>query len=278
MGGSSARAFNTAFADTGAARPETGPELDSNGSDMENGEGYDRATLNLAGVQQKLLQQIVATGKPVVLVLVEGRPLEMGWAAANVPAILNAWYPGEAGGLAIADALFGDFNPAGRLPISIPRSVGQLPVNYGQFRADYVDMPSAPQFAFGYGLSYTTFDYANLRHTVHFAAGHLSVKVSVEVTNTGKRDGDEVAQLYLHPLASSVETPAKALRGFARVHLGAGQTQTVEFSLLAEDLAVFNQKGKWVVEPGTFEVMVGGSSDRLRQTTQFTVTQSENLP
>lgn len=274
MGGSSARMFNTAFAETGAARPDAV----ANGSDMEAGEGFDRATLNLAGVQEKLLEQIVATGKPVVLVLIEGRPLELAWEVKNVPAILNAWYPGEQGGPAIADVLFGDYNPAGRLTISVPRSAGQLPVNYGQFRADYIDMPGSPQFSFGYGLSYTTFKYAKLRANFNSAPNSVSADASVEITNTGKLTGDEVAQLYLHPVASSVITPEKALRGFKRVRIEPGETRTVTFHLEPEDLAVFNQKGKWVVEPGTFEVMVGGSSDAIEGTAKFVVTRSVAIP
>ena len=271
LGGSSAANFDNAFQETGAAEPDRS-------GDSEAGEGLDRATLNLAGVQQKLLEQTVAVGKPVVLVLIEGRPLELARESESVQAILYAWYPGEAGGLAIADVLFGNYNPAGRLAISVPRSVGQLPVYYGQGRTNYVDMPASPQFAFGYGLSYTTFKYANLRATAKPTSDSVSVEVSVDITNTGKRAGEEVAQLYLHPLVSSVVTPDKALRGFDRVHLEAGETQTVKFHLRPEELAVFNQQNKWVVEPGTFEVMVGGSSDEIQNTVQFVVAQSVALP
>ena len=274
MGGSSARIYKTAFAETGAARPE----MVSDTSDMEDGEGYDRATLNLAGVQQKLLELIVSTGKPVVLVLIEGRPLELNWEAKNVPAILDAWYPGEAGGPAIADVLFGDYNPAGRLPISVPRSAGQLPVYYGQPRADYIDMPGSALFPFGFGLSYSTFKYSNLRVAVRATPRDVSADVTVDISNAGKSPGDEVAQLYLHPIASSVETPEKALRGFERVHLEAGSTRTVHFHLRAEDLAVFNQKGTWVVEPGTFELMVGGSSDQIQAAAKFVVDRTVALP
>jgi beta-glucosidase len=272
LGGSSARDFNTSYAATGAANPR----MDANGADMDSGEGFDRATLNLAGVQLKLLQQIVATGKPVVLVLIEGRPLEMTWAAASVPAILNAWYPGEAGGLAIADVLFGDYDPAGRLPISVPRAVGQLPVYYGSPRPDYIEMKGSPQFAFGFGLSYTTFKYTNLRAALQQSDASVTADVTVDISNTGTRSGDEVAQLYLHPVTSSVITPMKALRGFQRIHLDPGQTRRVTFHLKPEDLAVFNQKGQWIVEPGTFDVMVGGASDDIRGSTQFVV--SRPLP
>ncbi len=274
MGGSSARIYSTPFAENGAARPE----MASDTSDMEDGEGYDRATLNLAGVQQQLIEKIVATGKPVVLVLIEGRPLELNWEAKNVPAILDAWYPGEAGGLAIADVLFGDYNPAGRLPISVPRSAGQLPVNYGQPRADYIDMPGSPLFPFGFGLSYSTFKYTNLRATVHATARDVSADVRVDISNTGSQAGDEVAQLYLHPTASSVETPEKALRGFERAHIDAGTTRTLHFHLRPEDLAVFNQERKWVVEPGTFEVMIGGSSADIQGTAKFEVARTMALP
>ena len=274
LGGSSARDFSTSFTATGAANPR----MDANGADMESGEGFDRATLNLAGVQLKLLQQIVATGKPVVLVLIEGRPLEITWAAANVPAILNAWYPGEAGGLAIADVLFGDYDPAGRLPISVPRAVGQLPVNYGQPRANYIDMEGSPQFAFGFGLSYTTFKYSSIRATLHDTDNSLSADVSLEISNTGKRSGDEVAQRYLHPVSSSVIAPVKALRGFQRIHLDPGQTRTVTFHLMPEDLAVFDQEKRWNVEPGTFEIMVGSASDSIQASTQFVVTRPLAIP
>ena len=273
LGGSSARDFNTSYAATGAANPR----MDANGSDMDSGEGFDRATLGLAGVQLKLLQQIVATGKPVVLVLIEGRPLEMRWAAANVPAILNAWYPGEAGGLAIADVLFGDYDPAGRLAVSVPRAVGQLPIYYGSPRADYIEMKGSPQFAFGFGLSYTTFKYTNLRAALHQTQDSVTADVSVDVSNTGTRGGDEVAQLYLHPVSSSVVTPMKALRGFQRIHLDPGQTRTVTFHLKPEDLAVFDPEDRWIVEPGTFKVMVGGASDNIQSSTQFVVTRSVSI-
>ena len=270
LGGSSARDFNTLFAATGAANPQ----MDASGTDMESGEGFDRATLSLAGVQLKLLQQIVATGKPVVLMLIEGRPLEITWAAANVPAILDALYPGEAGGQAIADVLFGDYNPAGRLPISVPREVGQLPIYYGRSRPDYVDLNGSPQFSCGFGLSYTTFKYTNLRATVHQTDDSLTADVSVDISNAGKRGGDEIAQLYLHPVTSSVVTPLKALRGFQRIYLDPGQTQTIMFRLGPPDLAIFDQKNQWIVEPGTFDVMVGSASDNIQRSTQFTVMRS----
>ena len=206
MGGSSARNFSTAFDATGAAKPS----LSADGSEMESGEGTDRATLTMAGVQEELLKKIVALGKPVVLVTIEGRPLNINWAADHVSAILEAFYPGEEGGSAIADVLFGAYNPAGRLPLSIPRAVGQLPVFYGNERPDYVDLPGAPLFPFGYGLSYTTFSYDHLLVTADEKG--TSADVSVEITNTGKMSGDEVAQLYLHEQVATVERPARLLK------------------------------------------------------------------
>ena len=273
LGGSSARDFDTLFSATGAARPA----MSANGSDMESGEGFDRSTLDLAGVQLKLLQEVVAIGKPVILVLIEGRPLDLTWPSMHVPAILNAWYPGEAGGSAIADVLFGNHNPGGRLSISVPRSVGQLPVYYGDKRNDYMDSSGAPLFPFGYGLSYSSFNYANLAAVVH-ASSEPSVNVTLNIQNTSSRAGDEVVQLYLHPLVSSVIVPAKALRGFQRIHLAAGETRTVRFKLKSDDLAIVNSTGHWMVEAGSFEIMVGSSSEDIRQTARFTIDQPVRLP
>jgi beta-glucosidase len=271
LGGSSARNFSTAFDATGAAKPS----LSADGSEMESGEGTDRATLDMAGVQEELLKKIVAVGKPVVLVTIEGRPLTINWAADHVPAILEAFYPGEEGGRAIADVLFGAYNPAGRLPVSMPRAVGQLPVFYGTERPDYVDLPAAPLFPFGYGMSYTTFSYDHLFVTADQMG--TGADVSVAITNTGKMSGDEVVQLYLHEQVATVERPAKLLKGFARLHLDAGAKQTVHFHLGPADLAVFNQDSKWMVEAGTFDVLVGGSSSDIRQKGQFSISRTRLL-
>ncbi len=273
LGGSSARNFNTQFAATGAAKPQ----MDASGNDMESGEGFDRSSLTLAGNQLKLLQQVVATGKPVVLVLIMGRPLELDWPAEHVPAILNAWYPGEAGGQAIADVLFGDCNPGGKLPISMPRSVGQLPVFYGEKRADYIDGPGSPLFAFGYGLSYSKFEFVDLRASLRKNSHETRIDISVDVANTTARDGDEVVQLYLHPLVSSVVVPLQSLRGFERIHLGAGERRTVHFELVPRDLAIFSRENRWTVEPGDFELMVGDSSDDIRQRTRVHVSDAISL-
>jgi beta-glucosidase len=272
LGGSSARDFNVLFDATGAAKPAAA--LDASGAEMEAGEGFDRASLDLAGVQLDLLKQIVAIGKPVVLVMIQGRPLNLNWPTEHVPAILCAWYAGEQGGNAVADVLFGDYNPAGRLPISVPRSVGQLPVYYNHkpsARRDYVDESAKPLFPFGFGLSYSTFKYENATATVTGSGDSLSVSTKVDVTNTGPRDGDEVVQLYLRDDVSSVTTPDRAMKAFNRVTLKSGEKQTVEFTLTPEDLAILDRDMKWRVEPGSFTVMIGASSADIRQTTRFTV-------
>jgi beta-glucosidase len=265
LGDSSARNSDTTYAATGAAT--AGNRL--NESDMNDGEGSDRASLTLSGVQQALLQQIVQIGKPVVLVLIEGRPLDLSWASDNVPAIVDAWYPGEAGGAAIADVLFGDYNPGGKLPVAVPRSVGQLPVFYGHTRPDYVDLSSAPLYPFGFGLSYTTFAYSNLHTST--SGDTPNIDVSFDVSNTGDKPGDEVAQLYVHQSPTSLVTPSKALKGFQRVHLDPGATRTIHFHLGAEELAVFGSDNQWKVEPGAFDLMVGSSSEDIRLTTNLSL-------
>lgn len=227
-----------------------------------SGEGVDRATLNLPGVQEELLKAIYETGTPVVMVLINGRPLTINWAVEHVPAIVEAWYPGEEGGNAVADVLFGDYNPGGRLPITFPRTEGQLPLYYNykpSGRAyDYVFTPFKPLFEFGHGLSYTRFEYSNLQIAPKEIGPAGKIKVSVEVQNVGDRKGDEVVQLYLNDVVSSVVTPVKELKGFKRVTLDVGEKKTVEFTLTPEHLSLLDRHLERVVEPGTFEVMVGG--------------------
>jgi beta-glucosidase len=233
-------------------------------SSKDSGEGHDRSKLDLPGNQEQLLESIVATGKPVVLVLENGRPLTIGWAKEHVPAILEAWYPGEFGGTAIAQTLFGDNDPAGRLTITFPRNTGQLPDFYNSDPSRnerYVDDNGKPLFPFGYGLSYTTFSYANLVATPPAAGGHGDVQVTVDVTNTGARESDEVAQLYLREDVTSVETPRRTLAGFSRIHLKPQETKTVTFHVPQGQLAVWNTENKWVVEPGSFTIWAGGSSE-----------------
>jgi beta-glucosidase len=228
-----------------------------------SGEGFDRSSLDLPGNQEQLLEAVAATGKPLVLVLENGRPLTIGWAKQHVPAILEAWYPGEFGGQAIAETLFGDNNPAGHLTITFPRSVGQLPDFYNSDPSrirEYVDDDGKPLFPFGFGLSYTTFRYDHLAVQPPVAGSSEAIQVTVDVTNTGDRDGDEVAQLYFRENVSSVETPVRSLAGFSRIHLRPQERKTVTFKIPQSQLAVWNTEGKWVIEPGQFTVWVGGSS------------------
>jgi beta-glucosidase len=228
-----------------------------------SGEGHDRSNLDLPGNQEQLLEAIVATGVPVVLVLENGRPLTIPWAAQHVPAILEAWYPGEFGGRAIAETLFGDNNPAGRLSISFPKNVGQLPEFYDYFpskRNRYVDGDDSPQFVFGFGLSYTTFKYDDLNVTAPPPGSDDDVLVTFDLTNTGDRDGDEVAQAYVRETTASVATPQRALKAFSRIHLKAGETRSVTLHIKKNDLAIWGAKQEWSVEPGEFTVWVGGDS------------------
>jgi beta-glucosidase len=228
------------------------------------GEGYDRANLDLSGGQQELLEAIHATGTPMAVVLINGKPLTIPWVAEHAPAILEAWNPGIEGGTAIAGLLFGDRNPSGKLTISFPYHVGQQPVYYNQipgWHTDrYADMPPEPLFAFGYGLSYTRFEISNLKiHDKTLAPGE-PLRVEVEVQNTGERAGVEVVQLYVNDLYSSATTPVKELKAFRRVELRMGEKQTVRLEVPYERLALVNRDLETVVEPGTFEVMVGSSS------------------
>lgn len=241
-----------------------------------SGEGFDRADLDLPGNQERLLEAVVAAGVPVVLVLQNGRPLTIPWAAAHVPAILEAWYPGERGGQAIAETLFGDSTPAGRLPISFPRSIGRLPDFYNHSpskRNSYIDGDASPLFPFGHGLSYTTFRYDGLTAVPSRDGLPCDVRVTVHVANTGQRASDEVVQLYLHPNTSSTTTPVRALKGFQRIHLVAGASQTVTFHLTPYELEVWNAQGRWAVENGGYTVNVGGSSEG-GLTTQFSLAPS----
>ena len=284
VGGSSARDFKTKYIATGAATVDESKTL----SDMECGEGFDRATLSLLGKQEQLIEAVAKTGKPLVIVYIEGRPLLMNRAAEVANALLTAWYPGEQGGKAIASILFGDVNPSGRLPVSIPRSVGQLPVYYSQnIKRDYMDEKGAPLYPFGYGLSYTQFAYSDLTITpnaepsimplvepltVSLSEGSGAVRVSLTVKNTGDCSGHEVVQLYLSDRAATVSQPPLQLRAFKKVCLDAGESQRIEFTLGFDELSFINQEMKRVVEPGEFEVLVGASSSDIRLKEHFVVT------
>ncbi len=264
VGGSSSRyGGQTEYEATGAA--SSSHPLDSSSSHSLNlsfpdsGEGLDRLSLDLPGRQQEMLEQLKRTGKPLVVIYIEGRPLQKNWAAENADALLTAYYPGEQGGTAVADVLCGDYSPAGRLPISVPRSVGQLPVCYNRPRPlphDYVEGTAAPLYPFGYGLSYTTFEYSGLqvcRDSVAFV-----------VTNTGKRDGEEVAQLYIRDEAASVVVPERQLRHFARVMLQKGESRRIVFHLSDSDFSLIDASMNEVVEPGVFTILVGSSSQDIR--------------
>jgi beta-glucosidase len=214
-----------------------------------------------------LLRSLQATGKPVVLVLSNGRPLSINWATKRIPAILEMWLPGEHGGDAIADVLFGDFNPAGRLPVTFPKSVGQIQMNFPAHPASQARDPGQVEgvlFPFGHGLSYTTFKYSNLSVTPREQGPDGRIEVSFNLMNTGERAGDEVVQLYLRDDYSSVVSFEKVLRGFERVTLAAGETKTVRFMLTSGHLALYDRSNQWTVEPGRFTVWIGASSEDLR--------------
>ncbi|MGN0213407.1 MAG: glycoside hydrolase family 3 N-terminal domain-containing protein [Muribaculaceae bacterium] len=267
VGGSSARDFKTEYISTGAAKVDENAAL----ADMDSGEGYDRASLNLLGDQEKLMAALINAGVKLVVVYIEGRPLNMNLAADGANGLLTAWYPGEQGGEAIADVLFGDYNPAGRLPVGIPRNVGQIPVFYSKRPShDYIDSKAAPLYSFGYGLSYTKFDYSDLTITPGDGKDVYQT-VSCTITNTGDCDGDEVAQLYINDEVSTVETPHMLLKGFQRVSLKRGESRRVEFRLTFDDLALYDLSLKQVVEPGTFKVMVGAASNDIRLRGSFEV-------
>ncbi len=245
-----------------------------------SGESCDRADLDLPGVQQELVEAIVATGTSVVVVLVNGRPLSIPWLVEHVPAILEAWLPGEEGAAAVADVLFGDYNPGGKLPMTFPRAVGQIPVFYrhklsggrSHWKGDYVDLSVEPLFPFGYGLSYTTFKFSHLRLNRPEVEIGGQVSISVDLTNTGQRRGDEVVQLYTRDPQASVTRPIKELKGFKRVTLEPGQTKTVSFELSTHQFGFYNPAMDFVVEPGAIQVMIGSSSQDIHLTGEFCLT------
>jgi len=236
-----------------------------------SGEAASRANIDLPGVQQQLLEAVYATGTPVVLVIMNGRPLTIPWAAEHVPAILESWFLGVETGPAVAAVLFGDVSPSGKLPATFPRSVGQIPLYYNhkntgrptgsdKYTSKYIDLPVTPLFPFGHGLSYTTFGYSDLRLSTPSITPAGTLRVSVTVTNTGTREGAEVVQLYVHDEVASVTRPVRALAGFRRISLKPGEARTVDFRLTSKELGLYNRNMKFVVEPGKFRVFVGGSS------------------
>lgn len=237
-----------------------------------SGEYASRSSLDLSGKQDLLLRSVAATGKPVVLVLVNGRPLNITWASTHIPAILDAWFPGTQGGNAVADLLFGDRTPGGKLPVTWPRTVGQVPIYYDhnltqvhedspKFASYYWDGPQAPLYRFGYGLSYTSFSYANLRISSSQMTPGGSLDVTAEVTNTGKRAGDETVQLYTHQQWGTASRPVRELKGFQKISLAPGETRTIHFKLAGSDLSFWSPETRhWGTEDSTYDVWIGGSS------------------
>ena len=252
IGGSSARDFDTEFLQTGAAKA-----AHDEVRDMECGEGFDRATLALLGEQEELLRRIKATGTPLIVVCIAGRPLDLRRASEQADALLMAWYPGARGGDAVAETILGRNNPAGRLPITIPRAEGQIPVYYNKKRPanhDYTDLTAAPLYPFGYGLS-----------------GDNVLEVSCRIRNTSDREGDEVVQLYISDMVASTVRPPRQLGGFRRIRLAPGEQRQVSFTLGDEALALIDPQGRRVVEKGDFVIAVGSSSQDIRLQTTVTL-------
>ncbi|MEO8763087.1 MAG: glycoside hydrolase family 3 C-terminal domain-containing protein [Ginsengibacter sp.] len=240
-----------------------------------DGEGHDMANLDLTGMQEELLKAVYETGTPVVAILINGRPLSIRWAAEHLPAIIDGWMCGEQGGNAIADVLFGDYNPGGKLPITFPRHSGQFPYYYNhsvtKTGANYIDMPGTPLYEFGFGLSYTKFEYSNLHIDPKETGTGGEIEITADVKNVGARRGDEVVQLYINDEISSTSRPVKELKGYERIGLEAGEKKTVKFKLFPEDISLFDRNMNFVVEPGMFKVMVGSSSEDIRLKGEFEI-------
>lgn len=242
-------------------------------SKFMTGEAASRVELNLSGAQQELVEKIHATGTPVVVVLINGRPLTINWIADNIPAIVDAWFLGDQAGNAVADVLFGDYNPSGKLPVTFPRSVGQIPIYYAhkstgrpfdsndKYTTKYIDSPVTPLYPFGFGLSYTRFVYSNLTVNSQKANINENIKVSIDITNSGRIAGSEIVQLYLRDQVASVTRPVKELKGFQKIDLNPGETRTIEFMITQEMLSFYDANMKKIIEPGMFDVMIGGNSE-----------------
>ncbi len=243
-----------------------------------SGEAKSRSNINIPGVQEDLLKELLATGKPLVVLINAGRPLVFNYTADNAPAILYTWWLGSEAGNAIADVLFGDYNPSAKLPMSFPRSVGQIPIFYSHFNtgrpaksddnhnynSSYTDLSIFPKYAFGYGLSYTNFDYSNLSLSKNKITENEKIEVSLTIKNTGKYAGEEIVQLYLCDKVGSIVRPVKELKDFVKIKLGAGESKRIKFVIDKEKLSFYNQSLQWVTEPGDFDLMIGASSEDIR--------------
>ena len=239
-----------------------------------SGEAKSRSNIHLPGMQEELIKAIYATGKPVVVLINAGRPLIFNWTADNVPAILYTWWLGTEAGDAIADVLFGDYNPSAKLPISFPRTEGQIPIYYNHYntgrpatsdsdrfyRSAYIDLSIYPKFPFGYGLSYTNFDYSDIVLSSSIIKASQPIKATVTVTNTGNYDGEETVQLYTQDLVGSVVRPVKELKGFQKIFLKKGESKQVSFTIDVNELRFYNAELKYIYEPGDFKVFIGGNS------------------
>lgn len=246
-----------------------------------SGEARNRSNINIPGVQEDLLKELMATGKPVVVLINAGRPLVFNYTAHNATAILYTWWLGSEAGNAIADVLFGDYNPSAKLTMSFPQSVGQIPVYYSHFNTgrpvtsddfpntSYIDLSVFPKYEFGYGLSYTTFQYSNLQLNKKQIKHNEQVETSVTITNTGEYDGEEIVQLYLRDIVGSIARPVKDLKDFKKIALKAGESKTIKFTIDIKKLSFYNQQLQWVAEPGEFEVMIGASSRDIRLQVKF---------
>ena len=245
-----------------------------------SGESASRTDIGIPDVQRKLLEALLATGKPVALVLFAGRPMTLVWEQQHVPAILDVWFPGSEAGSSIADVLFGDVNPSGKLTTTFPRNVGQIPIYYNhkntgrplpegqwfqKFRSNYLDVSNDPLYPFGYGLSYTSFSYSDITLSSASLRPGQKINASVTVTNTGTRTGKETVQLYIRDMVGSITRPVKELKGFQKIELKPGESKTVSFTISVEDLKFYNSALKYVAEPGDFKVFIGANSRDVKE-------------
>ncbi len=247
-----------------------------------SGEAKSRSNIHLPGVQEDLIKELQKTGKPIIILINAGRPLIFNWTADNMPTILYTWWLGSEAGNAIADVLFGDYNPSGKLPMSFPREEGQIPIYYNHFstgrpsvnedkiyKSAYIDLPNTPRFPFGFGLSYTIFQYTDLKLSKPKMKSNETIEVSATITNVGKYAGEEVVQLYLHDKFGSVVRPIMELKDFQKIKLEVGESKTLTFLIDKEKLSFFNKDLKWDAEPGDFDLMIGSSSEDIRLKSTF---------